>query len=212
MIHAYSDLYLNDARRTLARSFDAAVYIFGYKLRDYYDLFINSVFSRKFECGDPFVVSGMSGTELAAETIEIQTGIAPKGELNYSYDRSPEYWAGWALAYYQWNNGCSLKLLNDEVPIESILDMYTKYHEMDISHFNDRINEMRSLSRVKSYLKLFREKAGYSQSELAELTGVPLRTLQQYEQGQKDIKHARADYIISISKTLDVEPGILLQR
>ena len=211
MIHAYSDLYLNDARRTLARSFDAAVYIFGYKLPEYYELFINSVFSDKFEKGDPYVVSGMSGTELAAETIESQIGTAPKGELNYSYDRSPEYWVGWALAYYQWNTGCSFKMLNDEVPVSSIIDMYPKYHEMDISQFNDRINEMRSLSRVKSYLKMFREKAGYSQSELAELTGVPLRTLQQYEQGQKDIKHARADYIISISRTLDVAPEVLLQ-
>ena len=80
MIHAYSDLYLNDARRTLARSFDAAVYIFGYKLPEYYELFINSVFSDKFEKGDPYVVSGMSGTELAAETIESQIGTAPKGE------------------------------------------------------------------------------------------------------------------------------------
>ena len=32
MAHAYSELYLNDARRTLARSFNAAVYTFGYRM------------------------------------------------------------------------------------------------------------------------------------------------------------------------------------
>lgn len=64
---------------------------------------------------------------------------------------------------------------------------------------------------MKTYQMIFCERTGYSQSELAELTGVPLRTLQQYEQGQKDISHARADYIISLSKALDVDSELLVQ-
>lgn len=211
MIHAYSEMYLEDAKRTLAASFDAAVYIFGYKLPDYYEMFINTVFSTKFEKGDPFVVSGKSGTELAADTIEMQTGKVIDVLPVYSFDRTPEYWTGWSLAYYQWYTGCSFRLLNSEVPIQKVVDMYSKYHEMDISHFTDRINEMRTSGRLKTYLKMYRERTGYSQSELSELTGIPVRTIQQYEQGQKDINHARADYIIILSKALNVKPELLLQ-
>lgn len=143
MTHAYSDMYLNDARRTLAGSFDAAVYTYGYDLPDYYTLFINTVISSKFEKGDPFVVSGISGIELASRIIEMQTGQISDVKPVFHDDRSPEYWAGWALAYYQWYYACSFRTLNEEVPIDKILNMYSKYHEMDISHFCDRINELR---------------------------------------------------------------------
>ena len=44
MIHAYSDLYLSDARRTLAGSFDHAVHTYGYDLPEYYSIFINSTY------------------------------------------------------------------------------------------------------------------------------------------------------------------------
>ncbi len=82
---------------------------------------------------------------------------------------------------------------------------------MDITQFNDRINELRSAARNVSYLKTYRERLGYSQSEVASLTGIPLRTLQQYEQGQKSINRARADYIISLANVLNVEPKALME-
>ena len=211
MIHAYSDLYLNDARRTLAGSFDSAVYTFGMKLPSFYDMFLASAFSTKFEKGDPFVVSGMSGTELAALIICSHTGKASEIQPVYHDDKTPEYWAGWALSFYQWFTGCSFKKLNEEVPIETILQMYPKYHEMDISHFNDRLNEIRKTSRMATYLKQYREHLGFSQSELAVLTGIPVRTIQQYEQGQKSINRARADYIISLSNVLNIDPRLLLE-
>ncbi|MBR1649814.1 MAG: hypothetical protein IJ691_01480 [Lachnospiraceae bacterium] len=148
MAHAYSKLYLNDARRTLARSFGAAVYTFGYSLQDYFELFLKSSFSEKFGRGDPFVVSGKSGIELALETIESQTGQNMLDtEPVFSFDRSPEYWAGWALAYYQWLSGLSFMALNEAVSIVTILEMYPKYHEMDISKFCDRLDEIRKSTR-----------------------------------------------------------------
>jgi transcriptional regulator with XRE-family HTH domain len=52
---------------------------------------------------------------------------------------------------------------------------------------------------------------GYSQAELAKETGIPLRTIQQYEQGQKNINKAQAEYIIKLSKALYCEPAALLE-
>jgi transcriptional regulator with XRE-family HTH domain len=51
-----------------------------------------------------------------------------------------------------------------------------------------------------------------SQSELAEQSGVPLRTIQQYEQGQKNINRARAEYVIALSKVLYCRPEDLLEE
>jgi hypothetical protein len=146
MIHAYSDLYLSDARRTLASSFNAAVYTYGLTLPQYYSFFIDSDYSKKFEKGNPFIISGMSGIELAANVIESCSENGVDTEPVFMDDRSPEYWVGWALAYYQWCYACSFKKLNEEVPIETIIKMYPKYHEMDISQFADKLNTLRMSS------------------------------------------------------------------
>ena len=50
-----------------------------------------------------------------------------------------------------------------------------------------------------------------SQKELAEKANVPLRTIQQYEQKQKNINHARADYVIRLAKALYCRPEDLLE-
>lgn len=70
--------------------------------------------------------------------------------------------------------------------------MYSPYHEMDIRQFCDRMSELYAERKTQSNLKRKRLAAGLSQSQLARLTDIPVRTLQQYEQGQKDINKARA--------------------
>ena len=52
---------------------------------------------------------------------------------------------------------------------------------------------------------------GLSQSQLAKLTGIPVRTIQQYEQGQKDINKARAEYVITLARALYCDPQQLLE-
>ena len=50
-----------------------------------------------------------------------------------------------------------------------------------------------------------------SQSELAGLTGIPIRTLQAYEQCQKNINNASVDYVIRLSKALNCDIEMLLE-
>ncbi len=210
MIPAYSKLYLSDARRTLANSLDYAVNTLGFEISEYYNVFISSDICSRFETGDPFIISGKSGIELA---LMVASRINDKIEFIEQVNadgKSREYWAGWALAFYQWNTSCSLKLVNQEVPITDILAMYDKYHEMDIMHFVDRINELRQAVRCMTYLKKYRELRGFSQSELASMTDIPLKTLQHYEQGDKSLAKANASYVISLAKVLDCKPEILI--
>ena len=46
---------------------------------------------------------------------------------------------------------------------------------------------------------------------LAELSGIPLRTIQQYEQRQKNINKAQIEYLLSLSKTLCCNIEALLE-
>lgn len=52
-------------------------------------------------------------------------------------------------------------------------------------------------------LKEMRQAAGLSQSQLAEKTGINVRTLQHYEQGSKVFDHARIDTILKICLALN---------
>ena len=52
-------------------------------------------------------------------------------------------------------------------------------------------------------LKTLRQAKGLSQSQLAEKTGINVRTIQHYEQGSKNFDHARIDTIMKICIALN---------
>ena len=209
-MRAYDEYYLSNARRTLANSFDYAALSLGIPLDKYFPMFIKTDLASRFEKGDPFIVSGRSGVELALMVMQKNTGRYEYRERLYLVGRSREYWVGWALAYYQWYTGLSFRKLNVAVPVTTVLEMYEKYHEMDIMQFVDRVDEMRLAARASAYLKEYRKAAGYSQNELAKITGIPVRTLQHYEQGTKSLDKANASYVLSLSRALECEPEDLL--
>lgn len=63
-----------------------------------------------------------------------------------------------------------------------------------------------------SALKRFRAYAMLSQGELAERTGIPVRTIQQYEQRQKNINNAKAETIFRLAKALYCNPDDLFEK
>lgn len=64
------------------------------------------------------------------------------------------------------------------------------------------MNELYRDAQQETNLKQLRKRAGLGQSELAEASGVPLRTIQQYEQRQKSINKAQAQYLIMLARAL----------
>lgn len=73
---------------------------------------------------------------------------------------------------------------------------------MDIRQLCDRLDELRVQAHPQTNLQARRLAAGLSQSQLARASRIPVRTLQQYEQRQKDINHARADYVDALARAL----------
>jgi len=191
---------------------DFAVYDLEYDMEVFFDLFLSSGVARRFESGDFSLIAGMSGIELAYKVLECLGRDHERIKPRFTQNRSPEYWTGWALAYYQWETALSFSEITQYIPIKDIADLYSPYHEMDIRQFTDKMNELYGRAKTETNLRILRKKAGLTQKELAELSGVPLRTVQQYEQRRKDINKARAEYVVALSKVLYCDAEDLLEK
>ena len=53
-----------------------------------------------------------------------------------------------------------------------------------------------------SRLKFYREEKEMSQSKLSEVSGVPLRLIQAYEQGYRDINEAQCIKVVQLAEAL----------
>ena len=212
MIRAYDKVYLDKARTALGRMLDFAVYDLKYDIDDFFNRFIRSGVAKRFENGDFAVVVGMSGVELAYEVLEQSSMGSERIKPNYTISRSKEFWTGWALAYYQWETSMSFAEIVRYIPIKDVRALYQPYHEMDIRQFVDKMNAMYKAAKPETNLKLLRQKAGLSQRSLADLSGIPIRTIQQYEQRQKNINKAQAEYLVVLAKVLCCEVEDLMQK
>jgi DNA-binding transcriptional regulator YiaG len=212
MISAYDKIYLDKAQTVLGRMIDYAVYDLKYDADRFFELFLTSGYADRFGNGDYTLIVGRSGVELAWVTLETATGHIVTTKPNYAVNRSPEYWAGWALAYYQWFTSLSFREIISVVPVSEMITLYTPYHEMDIRQFCDKMSELYKCKNTESNLKRLRKFAGITQSELARQSKIPLRTIQQYEQRQKNINKAQAEYLIALSKVLKCLPDDLMEK
>ena len=140
MTPAYSKLYLEDARLALGSMLESAVYLFGIELGKFWSLFLASHVSDDFGHGLSGTVSGRSGWELAAEILDDAHVTFKREKPTGVIGRSREFWAGWALAQYQWRSGLSFRAIEEFAPLKDILLMYSPYHEMGIDQFFDALD------------------------------------------------------------------------
>jgi len=211
-MHPYSELYLNDAKKILATMFDYAVHDCEYKIDWVVELFLKSGYAKRFERGNPTVVGGMSGIELARKIIDKIYKEELEIEAAQPMDKTPEYWAGWALADYQWYSGYRFEDIFEKVKMSEIVNMYHPYHEMSIEHFYEAMDKKMDRIMGETKLKRVRETAGLSQSELAKISGVSLRSIQMYEQRQNDIDKAQGHTLYKLSVALGCDIEDLLER
>lgn len=211
-MRAYDKTYLEKARTTLACMLDFAVYSLHFKLSSFYELFLLSDAAKRFESGDAQLLAGKSGIELAYAVADFEDKTEKVVASKYSMERSAEYWTGWALAYFQWETAMTFADINRLVPIDDICALYAPYHEMDIRQFVDKMKQLCRDAQPETNLKRLRISAGLSQKELAELCRIPLRQIQHYEQRQKNINKAQAEYIFALSKALSCNPESLMEK
>ena len=211
-IRAYNELYLNDAIQNLANAFDYAINICKENPDWFAKLFIQSKISSQFERGNPGVISGKSGVELVREVLGSVYINKEFPEQTFSEGRSPEYWAGWALAQYQWRKAKRFKEIFLRIPLSEIISMYPTFHEMDITHFIESMDRRYNETIMDTKLKKIRESRQISQTELSKLSGVTLRSIQLYEQKVNDIDKAQAQTLYKLSRVLGCNIEDLLEN
>ena len=74
------------------------------------------------------------------------------------------------------------------------------------------LNSLYLKANPDTNLKRLRKAAGLSQNALAEVSGVPLRTIQQYEQRQKNINKAQNEYLVMPAHVLYSQVSHLPER
>ena len=206
-MHAYNELYLDDAMQNLGDMVEYAVCDLGFDPDEFFGWFISSGIASRFESGNPKYVTGMSGYELA-EAVLRETNVSyEKKEPSYLDFKGREFWAGWILAYYQWiTNQRFEDIVNEGLTLSTVFSMYI-LHEADISKFVESANEIieRNKNIRKSKLSKIRKARGFTQQELSENSGVSLRMVQLYEQRQNDINKAQVNVVLNLAKALGCE-------
>lgn len=135
VIHAYSDDYLTSAQRILGDMLDFAVNTYDMDIDKFFEMFLVSNVSRQFEIGNPTYVAGKTGCELVKEVIR-DSGLVMEEYPDEMYlDKSPEYWSGWALAYYQWYRGRTFSRIYRAVSMTEI-EICMKYTTRWIWHIS----------------------------------------------------------------------------
>lgn len=211
-IRAYQEIYLNNAQAALGDAFDYAVNICNISGNDFVKLFLVSSVSNRMEKGEPAILSGKSGIELAQEIISETTGQVFEHVTYERLDRSREYWIGWAVAYYQWHSDMKYRDIFKMVSYQELENMYYTLHEADITKFVDIMNSKVAETFPDTNLKRIRQLYGCTQAELAERSGVSLRSIQMYEQRNKNINKASADTVYRLAKVLGCTIEDLLER
>lgn len=211
MTHAYDEIYLGDAMKNLGEAADFAVNACGISLDKFFELFIATGLAAQFGNGVPKIVSGLSGTELVHE-IAAKAGIKiANAEAQTEYDCSCEYWCGWIIAYYQWKTGRTFKEIIQYVSAADLERLYPTLHEASEEKFVDVVNAIIERKNTTTKLQELRKSSGYSQRELAEKSGVNLRTLQQYELRAKDINKAASGTLLALAKVLGCQIEDLME-
>ena len=93
--------------------------------------------SRQFANGNPRYLVGLSGAELTDMVVQ-QSGNTVSEKNDGTYTVSPEFWAGWVLAYYQWRSRRSFAYMQKKgLGITEVISMYNPLHEADVMKFVD---------------------------------------------------------------------------
>ena len=212
MTHAYQEIYLSKAQSVIGDAFDYAVNTCAILGTDFVKLFIASSVSKRMENGEPAYLAGKSGIEIVREIVAETKGQELQIEPQEHFGRSKEYWIGWAIAYYQWYSGRKYSDIFKVLSFEDLQKMYYTLHEADITKFVEIVD-----SKIKEYfsetnLKRIRTAYGFTQAELAERSGVSLRSIQMYEQRNKNINKASADSMYRLAKALGCTMEDLIER
>ena len=213
MTRAYNEDYVFGAMERLGCMMDYAENAIGLDAAVFWRYFISSGVADLFGSGHPRYRAGMSGSELARLVVTTVSDLELSDNNDVIIYPGDAYWAGWALAYFQWYTGLSFRYIDTHgMDIETVLRLYHPLHEADVTKFVET-----GLTRIRHWyedhpspLKTLRKNARLTQKDLSLASGVSLRMIRAYEQGAQDISKAEVAAVLSLADVLKVSPRELI--
>ena len=196
MIHAYNEMYLPIVMKNLAAMFDIAINAERIDADEFGIIFASSDVAKKIENAVPDILAGKSATEMLSLMLQKDVEYT-----SVPIDRTPEYWAGWVLAKAQWELNKTFEEILNAMPLSSLINLYYPYHEADESKTVNMIQQR--FPKKESMLKLLRNKRKLTQEQLALLSGVNIRSIRSYEQGENELIKAQGEILQMLAKALD---------
>lgn len=203
MMKDCKELYFDDYINTVADIFDYVLNDVKISIDMFKNIFINSKEFKMIESCHPYYVGGRSGVEIAMEMLSNSFENIALPKPSFHIQKNRYYWAGWALAQFQFYSGIPYKDIVSRIDLDEIFGMYDIYHEIDISQFIESMSAKFKERNKNTKLKILRINAGLSQRQLADKSGVSVRLIQLYEQRANDINKGQFETIFSLSKALN---------
>ena len=202
MIHAYNEIYLDSAMQTLAETFSFVSNSKDAELL--FERFVMSGIAYQFGRGNPKYINMPSPVLFD----EISNGHITKCKPN-TFERTPEYWCGFVLAYYQWYTGVSFEVIGNKISPTKIISLYNPFHEAGLDKFVEFANTL--IFEKETNLAKYRKLMNLSQKKLSDYSGVSLRSIQLYEQRNLDINSAPAEKLYKLAKVIGCNIENLLE-
>ena len=203
-------LYEEELREKLGTYFDTAVNCFGLRGQDAADIFVASGLAAQFEVQNPRFVAGRSGTELVMWALE-RCGI-PEDVCNPPrVPASADYWVGYHLALFQIATGWLYHHVFERVSYADLREMHAWCQEKSEQEIIDEMRILLERRPTLCGLRRLRNAKGLTQAQLADKVGLSARTIQQYEEGKKDINKAAAVSVYKLSLVLGCRMEDLLE-
>lgn len=113
--------------------------------------------------------------------------------------------------HIKWYSGIPFRDIFQSVSAEALERLYPTLHETSEEKCVDTLNRMILRVRGDSKLKVQRIACNFTQKELADRTGISLRTIQHYEQRSKDLNKASGATLSVLAQTLGCRMEDLLE-
>ena len=219
MIHGYDKLYIEKAMINMGDMIEYAVLDCDFNGDIFFKLFLESGLAQQFEIGNPSIIVGRSGPELAMEVMTLTnsqlhqtflplkptaTDDKPFPSPKWRSYRTEYYWCGWVLAYYQWYSRKSFLEIWNSISIATLEKLYPTLHEADISKSVETFNSLMAKPE-KSTVSFLRQVKGFTQKELAEAAGMTISQLQRLEYGQRKVENLTLKTALSLADALGVD-------
>ena len=231
MMRAYDEIYLVKAEMTLAAMLDHAVHGMRQNASTFFEMFVASGVAALFASGDIRTIAGSSGIELAYRVMSLSGAAYERVRPRTQSGRSRESLAGQVLARVQWRTALPFEAITTAVPLNDLLALCDEEiaaarraladawppvpdaprPDYNIAGLCDTLTGRLARAGCAHPLKTARLLSGLSQSQLAALTGIPVRTIQQYEQRQKDLSKAQSSYLLRLASVLHCDPATLIE-